>query len=104
MCSEKPADTARYSYSVPGVSPEISQVNVEPTAMARAATSASTCSPEEMKLVFGAEFLNVIPEGEHPIKITVTDENNRTSSATIDILITNAPVRTFRGERAHRGL
>ena len=49
---------------------------------------------EEMKLVFGAEFLNVIPEGEHPIKITVTDENNRTSSATIDILITNAPVRT----------
>lgn len=49
---------------------------------------------EEMKLVFGADFLNVIPEGEHPITITVTDENNRTSTAVIDILITNAPVRT----------
>lgn len=49
---------------------------------------------EEMKLVFGADFLNVIPEGEHPIKITVADANGRTSSAVIDILITNAPVRT----------
>lgn len=49
---------------------------------------------EEMKLVFGSDFLNVIPEGEHPIKITVTDQNNRVSSAVIDVLITNAPVRT----------
>ncbi|MDE6528856.1 MAG: DUF4493 domain-containing protein, partial [Muribaculaceae bacterium] len=49
---------------------------------------------EEMKLVFGADFLNVIPEGEHPITITVTDANKRTSTAVIDIVITNAPVRT----------
>lgn len=47
---------------------------------------------EEIKLVFGDAFLNVIPEGEYPITITATDSNSRTTTTTINLVLTDAPV------------
>ncbi len=47
---------------------------------------------EEMKLVFGDAFLNVIPEGEHAITITATDSNGLTTTTVINLVLTDAPV------------
>ena len=49
---------------------------------------------EEMKIVFGDEFMNTLPNGEHDITITATDAGGRVGTATMRVLITDAAVQT----------
>jgi len=49
---------------------------------------------EEMKLVFSADFMNLIPNGEHAITIKATDRAGRTSVNVMNILLTDAKVVT----------
>ncbi len=45
-----------------------------------------------MKIIFDKEFLNALEEGEYTIGITATDKNNKSTSATLKIVASNAMV------------
>lgn len=47
---------------------------------------------QEIKLNFESAFLNSLAEGDYTFKITVIDDNNRTSTATMRVMPTNAKV------------
>lgn len=49
---------------------------------------------EEVKLVFGEQFMNLIPKGEHRFTIKATDATGRTGVASFDVLLTDAALRT----------
>jgi hypothetical protein len=49
---------------------------------------------EEMKLVFHEALMKKIPNGEHQIIVTATDENNRSSKAVVNIFVSDASLRT----------
>ena len=51
-----------------------------------------------MKINFEPEFLNSLEAGSFEIKVTATDVNNRTTSCTLSVSITNAPVSTEKAE------
>lgn len=50
---------------------------------------------EELKLTFSADFMNLIPDGEHIITIKAVDQQNRSSVATMNLLLTDASVVTL---------
>jgi hypothetical protein len=47
-----------------------------------------------IKLNFSADLLNSLDEGDYPITVTVTDDQGRTSTATLDIYISDSPLVT----------
>ncbi|MDO4320613.1 MAG: DUF4493 domain-containing protein [Bacteroidales bacterium] len=48
----------------------------------------------DIKINFEETFTNTLDNGEYPIKVTVTDVNGKTSQATLQIIISDAPVST----------
>ncbi len=49
---------------------------------------------EEMKLIFNDNFMNLFPNGNHTVTFTVTDNNGKTASATMVLMLSDAKVRT----------
>ena len=48
-----------------------------------------------LKLVFDEKFTNSLTDGEYPILITATDIEGNVSTATLNIIISDAPVQTL---------
>lgn len=49
---------------------------------------------QEMKLVFGEAFMNLLPTGDHAITIKATDANGRTGMAVMNVMLTGAAIQT----------
>ncbi|MBD5224646.1 MAG: DUF4493 domain-containing protein [Bacteroidales bacterium] len=49
---------------------------------------------EEMKLIFDDNFMNLFPNGEHTVTFRVTDNNGKTASATMVLMLSDAKVQT----------
>jgi hypothetical protein len=47
-----------------------------------------------IKLTFSADLLNGLEAGDYPVRVSVTDQSDRTSTATLDIYITDAAIVT----------
>lgn len=48
----------------------------------------------EMKISFDKEFLNNLPSGEHAVTVVVTDNADKTATATLNIVVSDALVMT----------
>ncbi len=51
-----------------------------------------------MKVVFQDKFLDALEDGEYPISITATDIKGKTSTATLQIVVSDAPVQSLEVE------
>lgn len=49
---------------------------------------------EEIKLVFDDAFMNLFPNGEHNVLFTVTDNNGKTGTGVMQIILSDAKMRT----------
>ena len=48
----------------------------------------------ELKLTFDKELLNNLPSGEHQVSVTITDEADKTATATMTLMVSDALVMT----------
>ena len=49
---------------------------------------------EEIKIVFNDAFMNLFPNGEHNVLFTVTDNNGKTGTGVMQIILSDAKMRT----------
>lgn len=49
---------------------------------------------EEIKIVFDDAFMNLFPNGEHNVLFTVTDNNGKTGTGVMQIILSDAKMRT----------
>lgn len=47
-----------------------------------------------LKIVFASAFIDALTDGEYPVEITATDNKGKTSTATLNLIVSDAPVQT----------
>jgi len=48
-----------------------------------------------LKIVFASAFIDALTDGEYPVEITATDNKGKTSTATLNLIVSDAPVQTL---------
>lgn len=48
-----------------------------------------------LKIIFASAFIDALTDGEYPIEITATDNKGKTSTATLNLVVSDAPVQTL---------